>query len=413
MKSLFRKEVVAAQSTRLQGEVSLTQQPTFVWLTLLLLLIVSTAIIFLFSADYQRKETVLGVLQPQQGVSRLLVEQQGIIDKVWVEEGQQVQAGDVLVQLSMPQYGQNDSELHAALQTETLHLIQTLSQQQQQQQQQLTIRQTELTQRIQLLERQSSELDAQLATFKERMQLNEQLVRQIQQLAGSGYISQLELNRQKDAVLALKQQVQSLTAQQLLVQAELSAQQSQLKQLPIEFATQQTDVESQLSHLRQQQARIAQQQTVVYRAPMAGTVSGLRYQVGQALSMGTLVLSIVPHHAPLEAVVYVPTRAIAFIAPGQDAKIRFDAFPYQRFGVHSATVKSVSQSVLLPTEVTELQLTAPSYRVVLTLAEQSVSHQQQALPLRADMTLTADVITAQRSLLYWLFEPILTVQGQF
>lgn len=412
MKSLFRQEVQAEQSNRLQGEVSITQLPAFSWLAALLTVIVVLSLLFLFSAEYKRKETVFGLLQPQQGVNRLTLGQSGIVAKVWVTEGQQVKTGQPLLQLTMPHYGQGDTERTQTLQQELQAMIASLTLQKQQQQERHQIRLAEAQARLVLLQQQNTELAGQLQTFTERMQLNENLVRQVQQLAGSGYISQLELNRQKDTLLSLKQQVQSLKGQQLLLQSQQREQQSLLEQLPLELTSQLSLLDQQLSELRNQQTRLAHEQTVVYRASADGVISGLRYQAGQSVQAGAVAMSIVPAAVELEAVVYVPTRAVAFIEVGQKARIRFDAFPYERFGVHQARVKAVSQAVLLPSDVPEFALKEPGYRVILQLESQSVHAYQRELALRPDMTLNADVITGQRNLLHWLFEPVLSLKGQ-
>jgi len=412
MKSLFRQEVQAEQSNRLQGEVSITQLPAFSWLAALLTVIVVLSLLFLFSAEYKRKETVFGLLQPQQGVNRLTLGQSGIVAKVWVTEGQQVKTGQPLLQLTMPHYGQGDSERTQTLQQELQAMIASLTLQKQQQQERHQIRLAEAQARLVLLQQQNTELAGQLQTFTERMQLNENLVRQVQQLAGSGYISQLELNRQKDTLLSLKQQVQSLKGQQLLLQSQQREQQSLLEQLPLELTSQLSLLDQQLSELRNQLTRLAHEQTVVYRASADGVISGLRYQAGQSVQAGAVAMSIVPAAVELEAVVYVPTRAVAFIEVGQKARIRFDAFPYERFGVHQARVKAVSQAVLLPSDVPEFALKEPGYRVILQLESQSVHAYQRELALRPDMTLNADVITGQRNLLHWLFEPVLSLKGQ-
>jgi membrane fusion protein len=412
MKSLFRQEVQAEQSNRLQGEVSITQLPAFSWLAALLTVIVVLSLLFLFSAEYKRKETVFGLLQPQQGVNRLTLGQSGIVAKVWVTEGQQVKTGQPLLQLSMPHYGQGETERSQTLQQELQAMIASLALQKQQQQERHQIRLAEAQARLVLLQQQNTELAGQLQTFTERMQLNENLVRQVQQLAGSGYISQLELNRQKDTLLSLKQQIQSLKGQQLLLQSQQREQQSLLEQLPLELKSQLSLLDQQLSELRNQQTRLQHEQVVVYRASADGVVSGLRYQAGQSVQAGAVAMSIVPAAVALEAVVYVPTRAVAFIEVGQKARIRFDAFPYERFGVHQATVKAVSQAVLLPSDVPEFALKEPGYRVILQLESQSVFAYQRELALRPDMTLNADVITGQRNLLHWLFEPVLSLKGQ-
>ncbi len=90
----------------------------------------------------------------------------------------------------MPHYGQGDTERTQTLQQELQAMIASLTlQKQQQQERHQEIRLAEAQARLVLLQQQNTELAGQLQTFTERMQLNENLVRQVQQLAGSGYIS--------------------------------------------------------------------------------------------------------------------------------------------------------------------------------------------------------------------------------
>jgi membrane fusion protein len=98
---------------------------------------------------------------------------------------------------------------------------------------------------------------------------------------------------------------------------------------------------------------------------------------------------------------YVSTKAIGFIRPGQLIKLRYHAFAYQKFGVQQGTVSYVS-----PTTTTLVPGEAPVYMIEATLAKQTVSAYGKEMPLLSDMTLDAQIIIGQRSLLQWLFDPV-------
>ncbi len=82
------------------------------------------------------------------------------------------------------------------------------------------------------------------------------------------------------------------------------------------------------------------------RAPIAGRVSSLQATVGKPADPRQLQLSIVPDGSTLQAELFVPTRARGFVRPGQEVRILYDAFPYQRYGTHRGQVDDVSQTVL-------------------------------------------------------------------
>lgn len=412
MKSLFREQVLKNQNQRMQGEVSLVQVPTFTWLTGLIAFIVVCSIAFLVTNSYTRKAVVFGVLQPEQGVIRVQTAQPGTVQQLLVEEGGKVEAGQALLQLNMDRYSGGRTEFTAALRQEMTAILANLQQQKQQEQERYEIRQRDIVQRIGSAEQQAEQLREQQKTFAERLELNQHLVAQISQLSGSGFISNQDLIRQRDTWLSLQQQEQILNGQQLSLQEQLKQQQSLLQQLPLEHQASQARLDNQISELRNQLTRLQHEQSSTIKAPVAGTVSGILPRAGHFMEAGDVALSLIPAGAELEVVLYVPTRSIAFIDEGQAVRLRFHAFPYERFGVHHGSVKEVSNTVLLPNEVLEVALQEPSYRVRVQLTSQHILAYNRELPLRAGMTLDADVITERRSLLRWLFDPIFSIRGQ-
>ena len=137
MNSLFRHEALAQQQRRLQGEVSLTRPPALVWLTWLIATIALISLLFLVSGNYQRKQTAVGLLQPELGVVRLQATAAGVVSEVLVKEGETVVQGQPLLQLSSRLYAQGQPELNATLLHERQLMLNALLAQKQQNQQQL------------------------------------------------------------------------------------------------------------------------------------------------------------------------------------------------------------------------------------------------------------------------------------
>ncbi|TMN71249.1 toxin, partial [Pseudoalteromonas maricaloris] len=73
----------------------------------------------------------------------------------------------------------------------------------------------------------------------------------------------------------------------------------------------------------------------------------------------------------MQAIIYVPTSSFGFVNLGQEAKLRYHAFPYEKFGIYNGTIQQVSNSVILPEETsTPGVIQQPAYRVVVALEEQ-------------------------------------------
>ena len=94
-------------------------------------------------------------------------------------------------------------------------------------------------------------------------------------------------------------------------------------------------------------------------------------------------------------------------------RLRFDAFPYQRFGSYQGQVIKTAQAIVLPNEV-DMPVTVqePVYRVEVQLESQQIRAFNNDVPLQSGMLLSADIVLEQRSLLAWLFEPIFSPERQ-
>ena len=124
-------------------------------------------------------------------------------------------------------------------------------------------------------------------------------------------------------------------------------------------------------------------------------------------------MSILPAGAELEAYLLVPTRAAGFIRTAQTVALRYQAFPYQRFGHYLGEVREVGRTIIQPNEASiPVQVQEPVYRVTVRLPRQHVVAYGQSLALRSGMLLDADVWIDRRRLIEWIFDPLLSVAGR-
>jgi membrane fusion protein len=145
----------------------------------------------------------------------------------------------------------------------------------------------------------------------------------------------------------------------------------------------------------------------IVRAPVGGRISLLQASVGQAADPRRLELQIVPGDSELQAQLFIPVRAIGFVEVGQDVRILFDSFPYQRFGTYHGRITKVSQTVLLASDVqSPVELKEPAYAATVALDRPDVTANGKRIPLQPDMSLKADIILEKRTLVDWIFAPL-------
>ena len=129
------------------------------------------------------------------------------------------------------------------------------------------------------------------------------------------------------------------------------------------------------------------------------------------VAAGQSLLSELPAGSMLQAQLLVPSRAIGFIEPGSRVVLRYQAFPYQKFGQQYGKVADISRSALSPSEVAAVlgqatRQAEPLYRVQVALDSQQVMAYGKAQSVKPGMALDADILMERRSLIEWLFEPL-------
>ena len=97
-------------------------------------------------------------------------------------------------------------------------------------------------------------------------------------------------------------------------------------------------------------------------------------------------------------------------------RLRYQAYPYQKFGHQRGTVVRVSRSATNPGESTAMagsgQAQEPYYRVLVALDAQSVTAYGKPEALRPGMLLEADILGERRSLIEWVLEPLFALRGR-
>ena len=419
MTSLFRPEVLELRQRDWLGNIQLTRP---VSLTLLTVFVVGAAVVmatYLAVGQYTSKARISGVLVPDQGVIRLMAPQGAVVLESHVAEGRTVRKGAVLYVLAVGQAtlsGDTQAAVQASLATREQSLLRTLAQRQALDQAQLEANAHQLTD----MRREVASLALEADLQRQRLTLAEQAQARLESLRADKFVSAAQVQTKAEDVLGLKAQLQALERQRSAQLREVATLQAQMRELPLRAQTQRGEIDRDMALLTQQSAENEARQRLVVRAPQDGVVSGVLAAVGQTVTPGVALASLLPSGAKLQAHLFAPSSAVGFVRPDQRVQLRYQSFPYQKFGQQSGTVVQVSRSPLLAPELAGLALQAiaavgiaePMYRITVQLDQQSVAAYGQAQPLAPGMQLEADVMLDRRRLIEWLFEPVLGIVGR-
>ena len=415
--ALFRKEAVSHQSERLTGAITLAQ-PLSIKLTVVILVSVAVAIVtFLFSAEYSRKETVRGFLMPNKGVIKSFAAQGGTIEKLWVTEGDKVVKGQSLATIVVQQNNSNGVDLSTQL-AEQLNAQANLLRDEISQHQALKIQELLNLQTQKLAsDNEKVALESQLTLAEEKLSLLNEQQLDFNQLNKNGYVSNLEKDRQQQALLEAKQEKQNIARLLLQHQNKLNQITFNLTNVPQQYTLRINNLKRQQADIQRQLAQVASNYKYTITASNSGIVTGVQVVEGETLSQSTAqakpLLHIIPENSELVAELLLPTRSAGFVEIGNNTRLRFDAFPYQRFGFISSEVVRIDQTLISPNEVQlPISLQEPVYRLRAKLTQQQMQAFGKAFDLKSGMLFEADIMLEQRTLIEWLLEPIYSLRGR-
>ncbi|MCO7191330.1 MULTISPECIES: HlyD family efflux transporter periplasmic adaptor subunit [unclassified Pseudoalteromonas] len=412
MSGLFRKEAIEHQGQKLDGEVSIATHMSFNWILLVILVTVLIGITYLVVGEYHRKEIVSGYLRPTDGLSKVYPLGQGVIDEVYVEEGQKVEKGQVLVRVRMERILTSGSDMNEAILAELIKQKDLVKKNIENQTQLAKVSQEKLDSQINNTAFQLAQTKKQHELLTQRVELSEKRYRDTLALIEKDFVSQSDVESVRDAMLVLQQQAEDLEGRVLSQQESLSQLRLERQQLPLTLQKTEAQLRTQLADINQQITQASAQQSYDVRSHRGGRISSLMVKPGMIAHSTSPLMTVLPENAALEAVLLVPSRAFGFVQEGQNTRIRYQAFPYARFGIYEGTISSVSKSILLPNETSlPVTLREPAYQVVVSLKAQHAHAYGASVPLQAGMLLEADIMVDKRTLFEWLFEPLYSIKG--
>jgi len=360
---------------------------------------------------YTRRERVSGSLVPRAGLVRLTAREARTISEMLVSEGDVVVSGQALARISGERSSEALGNTGSAV-TASLAMQEASLQAEVRGLKRLTARQQEgLLRSEMLLKRELGQYARQLDLTGRQSAGYISVLERIQPLAAKGYVSQLLMQQHEAQALESQAQTEALKRQKADTERQLSDVRSELAQLPASSENKQSELRRQ--HAQLQQAMLENEagrlSTIV--ATSAGTISSLLAVTGQSISAGETLLTVLPASSPLEAHLLVPSSAIGFIRVGTPVRLRYVAFPYQKFGIQSGHVTQVSRSALTASDAVTVggettENRQPRYRIRVALDQQSILAYGKAERLLSGMAVEADLLLDRRTLLEWLLEPL-------
>lgn len=252
-------------------------------------------------------------------------------------------------------------------------------------------------------------------------------------LPGGGGVSQSQVEEKRSAFVqadnnyriaqARLTELQAQTSHEFAqTKAQLEGSAGQLTSLRIEYDATEREIANTEDKLRLQvqTARLAADAAARIRfenidkdnfllvlAPVSGVITDVTTtQPGDKIQANTPLGGIAPANARPVVKVAIAEQDRAFLHEGLPVKLKFNAFPYQRYGVVDGTLEYIS-----PTTKPQTQTKEPVYEGRVRLTRDHFSIGGATYPLRYGMTATAEIVVRERRLIDFALDPFRQIAG--
>lgn len=175
-----------------------------------------------------------------------------------------------------------------------------------------------------------------------------------------------------------------------------------------QLSTERTELEYQLTQAKANLAKQAHRAGLqVLRAPVAGQITGLAVRSpGEFVGAGAKLLSLVPAGQPLRFEGWLRNEDSAFVMPGMPAKVKLSAYPFQKYGWLEGELSWIGVDAEIPESMRNAQGDPLFYKVRVTLPAQHLERDGTTLELRPGMQAVADLQVGKRTLFEYLTSPM-------
>ncbi|MBT0727392.1 HlyD family secretion protein [Rosenbergiella australiborealis] len=411
---LFRKEALYHQRHHWLGKALLLKGiPAWIIISCTILFI-SIIFIALIKGEYTRRVNVKGEVFSQQQTVNLIAPQQGRVTKNYVKAGDEITKGSPIYELDIGRNTQlgnlsESSKLSIKQQiTLTNDIINKLKENKK-------INIEKLTQ--QLIEYKKSYNNTQLLVknsshgvkdMKESMKNYDEYLKR-------GLISKEQAYNQRYLFYQQQSSWQSMNSQLIQENLQIINLESEIISTSVDFDNRISEYELKLSEFNRMLAEVEANGTLLITAPVTGKIENMTLTEGQMFSLGDSLAQILPGDQQYyQLMLWLPNHSIPFVNVGDKVNIRYDAYPYEKFGQFSGEITSLSRVPATDSEMMSYKSshsTAPQqskeafYKTIVKLNDQVLYFDNKTLPIGNGMSAEVTLFLEKRPLYQWILSP--------
>ncbi|OZA17194.1 MAG: secretion protein HylD, partial [Thiotrichales bacterium 17-46-47] len=357
----------------------------------------------------------------------------GVVEDIYVKEGQSVNVGDVLIRVDSTRFTSSLAENQAQIFALTVKAMRLEALTQDKpfvlpkdlasgdaaiiaQEMSLynstvseIVAQTSVSdQQIVQREQELREARAKLEQAQRSLDLTEQELRVTEPLVGTGAVSEVEILRLRRDVSRLKGERNQTNAQISRIQSAIQEAERKKQEVRLNFSnklsTELSDTLGKLSALNATSTGFADKVVKAdLKSPVRGTVKRLLMNtVGGVIQPGKDIIEIVPTDDTLLLEAKIRPQDIAFLHPGQTAIVKLTAYDFAIYGSLEGKVEHIGADTVINEKEEAF------YIVRVRTKSASLGN---SLPIIPGMVAQVDIMTGKKTILAYLMKPILRAKA--
>lgn len=373
------------------------------------LLFLGLLMLYLGVARFKTTVSASGVLVPGDGAVRAGPSWQGVYHSVSVQEGEWVNAGEVMALISTRRHGEDGRDRTGIEQSFNRVEIRQLRRKLQLADRSAALQFEQMQTRERQLRESQDLLEGEAAIMGRRVTAARASLEARETLRDRGLLADIVYRQHEESYLALVQQQQQLSGRLAANRQEQREVRDRQESIRLEQESRRHELESEIRRKQHESRLLDSDALLAVIAPADGVAGPVTAREGDVARPGSTLTTIIPSEVPLQARLYLPGSAMGLVEAGQPVQLTYDAYPYQTYGNHEGRVERVSSTTLDPREQRVMlpEIQEPVYQLEAALPEQSLLADGRSHRLRSGMRLRAEIVTAEMTLLAYMFDPLL------
>jgi membrane fusion protein len=411
---MFRQEAFDYQKAKWTGKALLISGlPAWVVVTVSLAFIIILLFAMIFG-NYSRRINVYGEVTTLPRSINIFASQQGFITQSLVNVGDKVRKGQLLYHIDISKVtdsgrvSKNNQQAIERQLVQVLNIIQKL-----QSNKQATLSNIQAQKgKYEIAYKQSCQL---VENSRKNVESMRKTVASYDEYQRRGLITKEQVNNQTYSYYQQQSTFHNLYSQNMQEALQITKLESEIITRAADFDNQISQYQLQYGDLQRQLAETDATGVLVINAPVDGRIESLSVTTGQMVNIGDSLAQLVPGTDALYyLVLWLPDGALPYITAGDRVNVRYDAFPFEKFGQFPGRIETLAT---VPASLQEMASynSAPLrhagsgndsyYKVLVALDKTQFHYQEKTLLLTGGMKAQSTLFLEKRSLYQWMFSP--------